>query len=91
MNEVTLIYALGAAVIAYNLFATYRCIRSDYADRSQKYLQMGIVWIIPIIGAMIVIHFSGEMEGSPKRKTNEAGPDHSGHMGGAGSDSSSGD
>lgn len=50
---VMLLIALGA-IIAANLFATWRIARNDFDPASQRLLQLAFVWCLPIIGAAIV-------------------------------------
>ena len=54
-------YCIGvvsASLIIGNIYATYRCIRSPYADKKQKLYQIVFVWLIPVVGAVTVCHFS---------------------------------
>jgi hypothetical protein len=46
--------ALGLAVIL-SLVATKMLIRSDFESRFQKSVQMILIWVIPFIGAILVI------------------------------------
>jgi hypothetical protein len=46
--------ALGLAVIL-SLVATKMLIRSDFESRFQKSAQMILIWVIPFVGAILVI------------------------------------
>lgn len=52
-----LLIALGA-IIAANLLATWRIVRSDFDPESQRLLQLAFVWCLPVIGAAIVFSLS---------------------------------
>jgi hypothetical protein len=46
--------ALGLALLAYQLYVTVRLLRFDGYTRTQKLLQLLVVWLLPLVGAMIV-------------------------------------
>ena len=43
-----------------NLFISYRLIKDEYYNPIQKSIQLLIVWLVPLLGAMIVSHFNTE-------------------------------
>lgn len=51
--EVLLLAALVGA-IAFQVWLTVRVWRSNLFDRSQKLMQSKLIWLVPIIGAMLV-------------------------------------
>jgi hypothetical protein len=53
-----ILYIILEALIISNIYATYCCIRSPYADKQQKFYQIVFVWLIPLVGAITVWHFS---------------------------------
>jgi hypothetical protein len=46
--------ALGLAAIL-NVVATTMLIRSDFESRFQKAAQMVLIWVLPVVGAILVI------------------------------------
>ncbi|HHD79228.1 MAG TPA: hypothetical protein ENK98_06310 [Epsilonproteobacteria bacterium] len=60
------VYLIIIYLIVLNIFTTYRLIKDDYYNVAQKCMQLMIIWLIPLIGAMIVAHFNTQ----EKRKLN---------------------
>ncbi|WP_308363720.1 MULTISPECIES: hypothetical protein [unclassified Microbulbifer] len=67
-TEFILCLAVGL-LMALNLYAIYRSIRSEYATKEQKVLQCLLVLFIPVVGAITVICFSGITDSTPKYKS----------------------
>ena len=64
-----IIVVLGAFVIYLSLMATVAILRSDMLTTGQKVAQTAIAWLIPILGARLVIHLLSEqdIEAIPQR------------------------
>ncbi len=52
----TLAALVGIALAAYNARATWLLWRSEDFERSQKIAQTAFVWLVPIIGAVVVMN-----------------------------------
>ncbi len=72
-QEYGLIFSLFL-LAAFNLYASYRCIRSDYSHRAQKIIQCILVWLFPLVGGLVIIHFSEPMDTSPNYKSPDVAP-----------------
>lgn len=44
-----------AVLVILNLYASVKVLRSDFGTRTQKLLQLGFVWFLPIIGPVIAV------------------------------------
>jgi len=66
---------LVVALVISNIYATRLVLSEDTYEPSQKYCQIAIVWIIPIIGSVIVcgIILSERAESKPLRSSNDEG------------------
>ena len=67
MNYIT--YIVATVIVLLNIYATVRLWRSDSFNQFQKTAQSVIVWLLPVVGAVMVIAFIKEDE-TPK------GPDN---------------
>ena len=73
MNAMTWItiflVVLGALVVYLSLMATVGVLRTDALTIGQKAAQAAIAWLIPIIGARLVVHLLSEqdIEAIPRR------------------------
>lgn len=47
-------------VFILNVYATLRLYLSPLFEPRQKWPQLGMVWLLPVLGALLVIHFSRE-------------------------------
>jgi len=45
-------------LVVLNLFTSYRLLKDDYYDSIQKSIQMLLIWLVPLLGAMVVAHFN---------------------------------
>ena len=43
------------ALIGLQVWATVRVFRSDLYERDQKWMQAKLIWLVPLIGAMLVL------------------------------------
>ena len=78
--EIGIASAVALIWIALNIAATRHVLRDDISERAQKAAQLAVVWLIPLIGAILVlaVHRSAE---PPSRKYYE--PANMGHAPGA--------
>ena len=74
MYEDLIVYILCTPLVLLNLYASYRCMRSEYSESKQKIAQFFVVWLIPIIGPLLVIHFSKAMDIRPNYKSSDSAP-----------------
>ena len=73
MINATITLALLSALIILNIVASACLIRSRVYSNSQKALQLILVWVIPLIGATVVLSIWAH-----DRKTSSRDPVHSG-------------
>jgi hypothetical protein len=59
-------WILLAAAALLNLFATTELLRSDLETRTQKILQLLLIWLLPIIGVILVIAVRSQTLNTPK-------------------------
>ena len=52
--EVLIAVVIG--LIALNVFVTYRVIRDDLAEPIHRVTHILLVWLVPVVGALIVLH-----------------------------------
>ncbi len=48
-----------AAFVIFNLYASWKVLRSSFSTRTQKLLQLGVVWFLPIVGPVITLSLVG--------------------------------
>jgi hypothetical protein len=67
MNTVDLVFALMlmAAPLILNLWATRLVVRDDLSEWWQKVAQLLLVWLLPVIGAILVLIVHRKEEKSP--------------------------
>ncbi len=56
---------VGALILA-NVITTYRVSSSHLFDRSQKVLQVLLIWSVPLFGMLISLYFLGDTDGTQK-------------------------
>lgn len=61
MNIVLLI--LVAIILALNVRATWVSVRSSYYDKKQKLFQLALVWLVPVLGAILVWSLAADSSG----------------------------
>ena len=47
---------LGVALVGYNVRTTWLLWRSDDFEQTQKIAQSAFVWLVPVIGALVVMN-----------------------------------
>lgn len=65
-NSILYVVALLAAV---NVFTSFQVIRSDYYTAAQKFAQCVMVWLIPVLGALLIWSFLRTQVGWKKYDT----------------------
>ena len=49
-----------AALVVFNLYASWKVLRDGFSTRTQKLMQLGVVWFLPIVGPVIATILVGE-------------------------------
>ncbi len=44
-----------AALVVFNLYASWKVLRDSFSTRTQKLMQLGFVWFVPIIGPVLTL------------------------------------
>ena len=75
--EAALVLAAVAVPLLLNLRATQLAVRDDLYDRKQKARQLLLVWLIPVIGAVVVmaVHRRGDTPSRQYREDADPGDD----------------
>jgi hypothetical protein len=71
----TIDFLLGALVLAglgFQIWLTIRVWRSRSWERSQKILQSKLIWLLPVVGAVLVFSLMPE-EDEPRRQNTQLG------------------
>jgi hypothetical protein len=55
-----LAFASSAAIALTNAWVSARVIRAAHLSRGQVIAQVAVVWLLPIVGALLVMHFLQE-------------------------------
>jgi len=55
------------ALIGLQVWATVRVFRSDLYEREQKWMQAKLIWLVPLIGAMLVLSVLKEDDTSDRK------------------------
>jgi hypothetical protein len=64
--EVFMVLGLLALVLL-QVWATVRVYRSDLYEREQKWMQTKLIWLVPLIGAMLVLSVMKEDDTSDRK------------------------
>ena len=48
-----------AALVVFNLYASWKVLRDGFSTRTQKLMQLGVVWFLPIVGPVIAVSLVG--------------------------------
>lgn len=57
MSAQTIVIAVGVFCLAYQVYVTSAILRKQHFERSQKAFQIALVWLIPLIGALLIYSF----------------------------------
>jgi hypothetical protein len=68
---ITVASVLFCAVAVLNIWATFRIICDDLSSRLQKAAQIALVWLAPLLGALLAIHLLRQNEISSARANSE--------------------
>ena len=55
------------ALVAFQVLITFRVWKSRIYDREQKVLQSKLIWLVPLVGAMLVMSVMQEDDASERR------------------------
>lgn len=80
------LFLLAAVLLAANLVATVVVLRSELYSGPQRALQLALVWLLPVLGAIVCVVFATTQSGtgSPGPAAEVVGPDFYGLSGGEG-------
>lgn len=91
--EILLVAFLAAVVIGVNLKATILVCRDSLSEPAQRWAQMALVWLLPVLGALVVfaVHRPAERHPGKYREPPDPGDDfgfprHAGRRSGADGD-----
>lgn len=86
MDKIQIILlALVGFILLLDIIATVFVSRSESFDRKQKIIQIILLWIVPIVGAVTAIYFAKEPSKSkPDYQTTDSVARHDIHYGGGG-------
>jgi tellurite resistance protein TehA-like permease len=59
--KIVIALALIAGLV-FQLWVTYRVVRTDLYERTQKSAQAKLIWLLPVLGATIVLSVLSEEE-----------------------------
>lgn len=76
-RELIFVAVLGAAVLTMNVWATILVVRDSLSEPFQRIAQLLIVWLLPILGAIVVlaVHRSAEKPSGKYREIADPGDD----------------
>jgi hypothetical protein len=66
-TEIMLFAVLITIVIGMNVKATFMVMRDTLSEPSQRLMQLGLVWLLPVLGAIIVFAVHRPTEKHPGR------------------------
>ena len=66
--------AVLAVVVGLNIYASVRILRDELLGRGQRIIQIAVVWILPLIGAVVALWHLRE-EKFESRRFESPGPD----------------
>jgi len=68
MNFFEILVSLGLLVlIGFQVWITVRVFRSDLYERDQKWMQAKLIWLVPIVGAMLVLSVLQEDDAAERK------------------------
>ena len=51
-----LIVLMFVVLLLLNAWVTWRAVRDDLSSSGQRIAQIGLIWLMPVLGALIVLH-----------------------------------
>jgi hypothetical protein len=73
---ILLLILIASIVLALDIKATRLLNRSSYYDANQKMLQFALIWLVPVLGAILVWSLTTD---TPKRRFTTDLRDHAGY------------
>lgn len=73
---ILLLILIASIVLALDIKATWLLSRSSYFDANQKILQLVLIWLVPVLGAVLVWTLTANI---PKRRFTTDLRDHAGN------------
>lgn len=67
MDHVTVLWGVVGIIAVYQLWVSVRVSHAAHLEASQKLLQVALVWLVPVIGA-IIVHSMLAVEGKTPHK-----------------------
>ncbi|WP_143247631.1 hypothetical protein [Agaribacterium haliotis] len=74
------VLGLLSLLIALNAFSSYRAVTSDYFDKKQKTAQLVTIWLIPLLGALLILSVTGTPSGSKNFAHPDGSQSHSAEL-----------
>ena len=76
---------LFAILLIINLIVTYKLLKDEYYEKKQKIIQLFIIWLLPILGAILVYLFLNKEKENNKKNQYSGGIDPGYYDSGGGS------
>ena len=73
MDTAGLILAIAIVILTIQARVSWRLMRSPMYERRQRWLQLGLIWAVPILGAVIV-HMVMRVEAQPASRLRQLEP-----------------
>jgi len=73
----SIVWIAGTALVlfvALDAFATVAVLRSGMFTRGQKFMQLLLVWLVPLISAALALYFSNEPISESRARLSSEGP-----------------
>ncbi len=69
-----IIFSLGIILFIFNFSATKACLKDDLLTNTQKIFQLLIIWLIPILGAFLILYMITDSHTQAEVKDMTIGP-----------------
>ena len=53
--EIAFVAILAVTIVTFDIFATRAIVLDGFSSRGQKVVQLALTWVVPLIGAIIVL------------------------------------
>ena len=67
MEQIHIVIGAVAVIGAYQIWVSTELFRSSMYERTQKWLQLALIWLVPIVGA-VVVQSMMKSDGKPRYK-----------------------
>lgn len=76
--EALLVIAVLSLPVALNIWATRRILGADLDSKAQRRSQLALVWLLPLVGALLVlgVHRRNELPSRQYRRERDPGDDY---------------